>query len=108
MRINGNTFNSLQAGAKAQIGEARKRLNSLQGRASRAIRGLASESRSRGAEWTERVRRLTSVRGLRLDKLQTRLMEAVGVASSGQVQRISRELAKISKKLDALSSSKSH
>jgi hypothetical protein len=33
-------------------------------------------------------------------------MDAVGVASKGQVERISRKLAKISKKLDALSAEK--
>jgi len=33
-------------------------------------------------------------------------MGAVGVASKGQVDRISRKLAKISKKLDALSGTK--
>ncbi len=106
MKINGHTFNSLQASAKAQIGQARKRFDSIRGRASRALQDLASESRARGAQWTDRVRSLTARRGLHLDQWQSRLMEVVGVASRSQLRRISRELAKLNKKVDALSSDK--
>jgi hypothetical protein len=106
MKINGDTLSDLQAGARVQMGEARKRLRSIRGQASRALRNLATESRARGAQWTERVRQLTSIRRFRLDRWQARLMESVGLASSGQVQRINRELARLSKKIDSLSSSK--
>ena len=106
MKINGDAFDSLQASARAQLGQAQKRFRSFQGRASRALLDLASESRARGTKWTERVRRLTSGRRLRLGPWQERLMEAVGVASSNQLQRVNRELAKLSKKVDALSSDK--
>ena len=107
MKINAGTFSSLRQDAEARIGQARKTLDSLQGRASRVLRGFRLQTRMRGAHWTERVRQLTSsVRALRLDKLQEHVMGAVGVASKGQVDRISRKLAKISKKLDALSGTK--
>jgi hypothetical protein len=107
MKINAGTLSSLRQDAEARIGRARRKLDSLQGRASRALRGFRLQARRRGAHWTERVRQLTSsVRALRLNKLQAQLMDAVGVASSGQVERISRELAKISKKLDAISGTK--
>ena len=108
MKINAGTFNSLRQDAEARIGQARKTLDSLQGRASRALRGFRLQTRMRGAHWTERVRQqlTSSVRALRLDKLQEHVMGAVGVASKGQVERISRKLAKISKKLDALSETK--
>lgn len=43
----------------------------------------------------------------RLDQLQNRVIETVGVASKAQVQQISKELAKLSKKLDLLSGKKS-
>lgn len=107
MKVNGDTLGDLQAGAKAQLGQARKRFILLQGQASRALRGLASESKARGTQWAERFRQLTSKYPLRLDKLQTRIMDAVGVASAGRVQRISRELAKLAKRVDSLSSRKS-
>ena len=42
----------------------------------------------------------------RLDGLQTRVVEAVGVASQTQVKEINRELGKLSRKLDALISGK--
>lgn len=38
----------------------------------------------------------------RLTGLQTRVVEAVGVASQSQVQQINRELARLGKKLDSL------
>jgi hypothetical protein len=42
----------------------------------------------------------------RLDGLQTRVVEAVGVASQTQVKEINRELGKLSRKLDSLISGK--
>ena len=36
----------------------------------------------------------------RLDGLQTKVVEAVGVASQSQVKEINRELSRLSKKLD--------
>jgi len=109
MKINAGTFSSLRQDAEARIGQARKTLDTLQGRASRALRGFRLQTRLRGAHWTERVRQLTSsVRDLRLERLQAHLMDAVGVASREQVERISRKLAKISKKLDALAGTKTN
>jgi hypothetical protein len=107
MRINGDTLSGLQAGAKAQIEEARQRFDSLQNRASRALRHLATQSQARRSEWTERVRQLTSIRELRLKKLPTKLIEAAGIATSGQVHRINRELAKLAKKVESISAGKS-
>jgi hypothetical protein len=107
MRINGDTFSGLQAGAKAQIDEARQRLDSLQRQASRALRQLATQGKARRSEWTERVRRITSIRELHLDKLPTKLIEAAGIATSGQVHRINRELAKLAKKVESISAGKS-
>lgn len=107
MRINGYTFSGLQAGAKAQIEEARQRFESLQKQASRALRHLATEGQARRSEWTERVRRITSIRQLHLEKLPTKLIEAAGIATSGQVRRINRELAKLAKKVESISAVKS-
>lgn len=42
----------------------------------------------------------------RLDVIQTRVVETVGVASQQQVKEINRELVKLSKKLDALAGKK--
>jgi chromosome segregation ATPase len=107
MRINGDTFSGLQAGAKAQIEEARQKLDSLQRQASRALRHLATQGQARRSEWTKRVRRITSIRELHLDKLPTKLIEAAGIATSGQVHRINRELAKLAKKVESISAGKS-
>ncbi len=108
MKINGDTLSGFRAGAKAQFGQARKKVILLQGQASRALRDLAAEGKARRAEWTARVRQLTSTKTLPFDKWQTRIMDAVGIASAGQVQRISRELAKLAKKVESLSSGKSN
>jgi hypothetical protein len=43
----------------------------------------------------------------RLDVLQSRVVEAAGVASQAQLRELSRELTRISKKLDAVVSKKS-
>jgi hypothetical protein len=62
----------------------------------RQLKALKSQANEVGSE----VRK-------RLDGLQGKLVEAVGVASVAQVKEINRELSKLAKKLDTLSKKKS-
>src|SRR5260370_7987494 len=106
MRINGYTLSGLQAGAKAQIEEARQRLDSLQRQASRTLRQLATQGQARRSEWTERVRRITSIRQLHLDKLPPKLIEAAGIPTSRQFHRTNRQSPKPPNKLQQISPGK--
>ena len=80
--------------------ESRKELEGLLGRInagefnpleSARVKQLGKKANQAGAEVKKR-----------LDGLQTRVVEAVGVASQTQVKEINRELGKLSRKLDSL------
>ncbi len=61
----------------------------------RQLKALKSQANEMGSE----VRK-------RLDGLQGKLVEAIGVASVAQVKEINRELSKLAKKLDTLAKKK--
>ncbi|MBU8899410.1 hypothetical protein DRW03_29015 [Corallococcus sp. H22C18031201] len=108
---------------KEQLAQAQKRLEGLEGEASKVMKTLESRGQEAAKEvqqlWTKlqagelltdpRVQELGkkvdaagSELRKRLDTLQTRVVEAVGVASQSQVQSLNQELSKLSKKLDML------
>jgi hypothetical protein len=90
--------NNIQVFVKEHLEEAQKRVVAFEAEAERGkeqrkeLEGLVK--RVNGEAGTE-VRK-------RLDGLQQRVVEATGFATQSQVRQISRELAKLSKKLDAL------
>lgn len=92
--------------ARERLTEARKRLVTLRGKAEKSLRRLASRGRARGKELSVFARRLRPAGKVHLGRWHSRLLQAAGVATWGQVREISRELTRISKKLDALSSTK--
>jgi hypothetical protein len=121
--------NQLETFVKGQLGEAQKRFSGLEKEAEKVLKNLAvrgTESRKElegllgrinAGEFnpleSARVKQLGKKANQagaevkkRLDGLQTRVVEAVGVASQTQVKEINRELGKLSRKLDALISGK--
>lgn len=92
--------------AKAQLSKARGHLFALRGKAEKSLKRLTSHGRARGREVSAFARRLPSAGMTSLERWQSRLLYAMGVATRGQIREISRELSRISKKLDALSSAK--
>jgi hypothetical protein len=108
---------------KAQLAVAQKRLEELEGEAQKVVKTLESRGQEAAKEaqalWGKlqagelltdpRVQELgkkvdaagTELRK-RLDGLQTKVVEAVGVASQAQLKDLNKELAKLSRKVDAL------
>lgn len=92
--------------AKMRIHEARKTLIALRGKAEKSLKKLAVRSRARGRELSALANRIRPSTRINLEGWQDRLLESTGVATRGQVREINRELTRISKKLDALSTTK--
>ena len=97
---------------KEQLEDAQKRFVAFEGEAQKVLENLIERGRESRKE-LETL--LTRFQGLeqkatkartdarkRLDKLQNRVIESVGVASQAQVQQLNREIVKLSKKLDQL------
>jgi len=106
MRISADTLKHFRAGARTELAQAGKKLTSLQRQLVRAGTNWANESKVRAAEWTRWFRQLAAKRPQQLDEWQTRIMDAVGIASAGRVRRMSRELARLAKRVDSIASSK--
>jgi len=116
---------TLETFVKQQLGGAQKRLAGLEQEANKVLRTLKTRSKGPAREVEKllgkvnteaeallespKVKELgrkatqvgTEVRK-RLDGLQTRAVEAVGVASQAQVKELNRELSRLSKKLDQI------
>jgi uncharacterized protein YukE len=119
------TTTQLETFVKGQLLEAQKRFAGLEKEAEKVLKNLAARGadsrkelegllgRINAGEFnpleSERVQQLGKKANQagaevkkRLDGLQTRVVEAVGVASQTQVKEINRELNKLSRKLDTL------
>jgi hypothetical protein len=122
MATNGKTRN-LETFVKQQIEGAQKRFVGLEHEAEKVLRNLKARSRGPAREVEKLLgqinpdtllenptvkelgRKATQVSSelrKRLDGIQTRAVEAVGVASQAQVKELNRELSKLSKKLDQI------
>ncbi len=122
MATNGKTRN-LETFVKQQIEGAQKRFEGLEHEAEKVLRNLKARSRGPAREVEKLLgqinpdtllenpkvkelgRKATHVGSelrKRLDGIQTRAVEAVGVASQAQVKELNRELSKLSKKLDQI------
>jgi hypothetical protein len=122
MATNGKARN-LETFVKQQISGAQKRIEGLEHEAEKVLRNLKSRSRGPAREVEkflgqinpdtllenprvkELGRKATQVRSelrKRLDGIQTKAVEAVGVASQAQVKELNRELSRLSKKLDQI------
>lgn len=116
-------FAQVETFLKAQLSVAQKRIEGLEGEAQKVVKTLESRGQEAAKEaqvlWTRlqagelladpRVQELgkkvdaasTELRK-RLDAVQTKVVEAVGVASQAQLKDLNKELAKLSRKVDAL------
>lgn len=111
----------LPAFVREQIEDAQKRLLALESEAQKVLQNLivrgqksraeveALLGRLQGMEQVKEAKKLgkkaTAARAQaqkRLNELQSRVIESVGVASGAQVKEINREIAKLSKKIDTL------
>ncbi|MFL5344814.1 MAG: hypothetical protein ACJ8AT_08470 [Hyalangium sp.] len=122
MATNGKTRN-LETFVKQQLEGAQKRFEGLEHEAEKVLRNLKARGRGPAREVEKLLgqinpdtllenpavkelgRKATQVRSelrKRLDGIQTRAVEAVGVASQAQVKELNRELSKLSKKLDQI------
>jgi vacuolar-type H+-ATPase subunit H len=122
MATNGKARN-LETFVKQQISDAQKRIEGLEHEAEKVLRSLKARSRGPAREVEkflgqispdtlldnprvkELGRKATQVRSelrKRLDGIQTKAVEAVGVASQAQVKELNRELSRLSKKLDQI------
>lgn len=116
-------FAQVETFLKAQLAVAQKRMEELEGEAQKVVKTLESRGQEAAKEaqvlWGKlqagelladpRVQELgkkvdaagTELRK-RLDAVQTKVVEAVGVASQAQLKDLNKELAKLSRKVDAL------
>ncbi len=125
---NGNgKASQLQGFVKEQLEEAQKRFTALEEEAERALKELLAKGKAQRKEletlvarfnagelldprwvkrWSKKAEQASvDVLG-RLDALQSRVVEAAGVASQSQVKELHKELGKLAKKLDALAGKK--
>ena len=114
---------NLETFVKQQLEGAQKRFEGLEKDAEKVLRNLKARSRGPAREVEKLLgqinpdallenptvkelgRKATQVRSelrKRLDGIQTRAVEAVGVASQAQVKELNRELSRLSKRLDQI------
>ena len=107
-----NKVAEAQAFVLGQLEDARKRLQSLE-------KDLVTRGRKQQREIEKLMGRITSGRELKafekkasqasnrfvkqLHKAQTQALDALGLATQGQIRKLSREVAALSKKIDAIS-----
>jgi tRNA U54 and U55 pseudouridine synthase Pus10 len=122
MATNGKARN-LETFVKQQLNGAQKRLVGLEQGANKVLRTLKARSKGPAREVEKLLGQINTdtlldnakVKELgkkatqvgsevrkRLDGLQTKAVEAVGVASQAQVKELNRELSRLSKKLDQI------
>lgn len=108
----------VQKFVKGQLAEAQKRWAALESEANKAVKNLVAKgtesrkeleglfSKLQTVELSKRANDASTGLKKKLDGLQTRVVEAAGVASQSQVKALSRELGKLSRKLDSLAGKK--
>ncbi|AKF81276.1 hypothetical protein SAMN05443572_11855 [Myxococcus fulvus] len=116
-------FSNVEVFLKAQLAQAQKRIEELEGEAGKVVKALDARRQEATKEaqalWTKfqagelltdpRVKELgkkVDAAGAelkkRLDGLQTKVVGVVGVASQSQLQELNKELSKLSRKVDSL------
>lgn len=108
---------------KAQLAQAQKRIEELEGEAQKVLKTVESRGQEAAKEaqalWAKlqagellmdprvvelgkKVDAAGTELKKRLDGLQTKVVEAVGVASQAQLKDLNKELAKLTRKVDSL------
>jgi polyhydroxyalkanoate synthesis regulator phasin len=99
----------LQGFVKEQVAEAQKRFAALQTEAEKTFKTWVARGQELQATTTKRasavgndLRKRAEILQKKAESLQNRLVQAAGVATQSQVRALSRELSRLSKKVDAL------
>ena len=87
---------------KEQLVEAQKRFAVIQGQAEKTIKEWVAKGHSIQVTTAKRTKALGNEVRKQAESFQNRLIEAAGVATQSQIKVLTRELSKLSKKVDAL------
>jgi polyhydroxyalkanoate synthesis regulator phasin len=94
--------NEVPAFVKEQLVEAQKRFAVIQGQAEKAIKEWVAKGQSLQATTAKRTKALGHEVRKQAETFQNRLIQAAGVATQSQIKVLTRELSKLSKKVDGL------
>jgi len=94
--------NEVPVFVKEQLAEAQKKFSVIQGQAEKTIKEWVAKGQEIQATTAKRTRALGNEVRKQAETFQNRLIQAVGVATQSQIKALSRELSKLSKKVDAL------
>jgi hypothetical protein len=87
---------------KEQLVEAQKRFVAIQDQAEKTIKDWVAKGQELQATTAKRTKAIGNEVRKQAETFQNRLIQAAGVATQSQIKSLSRELSKLSKKVDAL------
>lgn len=87
---------------KEQMVEAQKRISALQTEAEKTFKVWVARGQELQASTAKKATRVSSEMLKKAESLQSRFIQAAGVATQGQIKVLNRELKALSRKLDAL------
>ena len=87
---------------KDQLTEAQKRFTLIQGQAEKTIKEWVAKGHEIQVTTAKRTKALGNEVRKQAESFQNRLIQAAGVATQSQIKVLTRELSKLSKKVDAL------
>jgi hypothetical protein len=87
---------------KEQMAEAQKRFAALQSEAEKALKVWVARGQELQATTAKKASRVGNEVLKKAESFQSRVIQAAGVATQGQIRALNRELKALSKKLDAL------
>ena len=87
---------------KEQLVEAQKRFTVIQGQAEKTIKEWVARGQELQVTTAKRTKALGKEVRKQAESFQNRLIQAAGVATQSQIKVLTRELSKLSRKLDAL------
>jgi len=94
--------NEVPAFVKEQLTEAQKKFSVIQGQAEKTIKEWVAKGQEIQATTAKRTRAIGHKVRKQAETFQNRLIQAAGVATQSQIKALTRELSKLSKKVDAL------
>ena len=94
--------NEVPAFVKEQLVEAQKRFAVIQVQAEKTIKEWVAKGHELQATTAKRTKALSHDVRKQAESFQNRLIQAAGVATQSQIKALTRELTKLSKKVDAL------
>jgi predicted nucleic acid-binding Zn-ribbon protein len=97
-----NKNGEIQGFVKEQVAEAQKRFVALQTEAEKTFKTWAARGQELQATTTKRATAFGNGLRKKAESFQSRLVQAAGVATQGQIRALSRELNRLSKKVEAL------